>query len=100
MTSAIYHILLALADEDRHGYAIMQHIETITEGRYSLGAGTLYRSIKKLLADGLIAEVEHDTDDERRRYYRLTESGRRQLQAETNRLAQIVRLAQKALSHG
>jgi DNA-binding PadR family transcriptional regulator len=106
LTPAAYHILLALAEGDRHGYAIMQDIERMTDGNFSIGAGTLYRSIKRLLKDGLIAEVDPpegvQVDDERRRYYRLTPAGLRVVQAETERLAQTVYMAQQTLrgAHG
>lgn len=106
LTPAVYHILLALADGERHGYAIMQEIEGMSDGRFKLGAGTLYRSIKKLLQDSLIIEVDApkdaDSDDERRRYYQLTEAGLRAVQDETERLAHLVRIAQKTLggAHG
>jgi DNA-binding PadR family transcriptional regulator len=97
LTPATFHILLALADTERHGYAIMQEVAALTEGRVRLGPGTLYRSIKALLADGLIEESSERPDpaldDERRRYYRLTEQGRRIAQAEAERLAALVRLA-------
>ncbi len=81
LTPAVFHILLTLADGERHGYAIMQEIAARTAGRLAIGPGTLYGSIKRLLADGLIVEAEARPDlaldDERRRYYRLTDVGRR-----------------------
>ena len=98
LSSAIFHILLALADEDRHGYGIMQEVKTRTEGRVQLGPGTLYGAIKRLLEKGVIAETKERSDpelnDERRRYYRLTDFGQRVLQAEAARLAQMVKQAQ------
>jgi DNA-binding PadR family transcriptional regulator len=100
VTPAAFHILLALAASDLHGYAIMRRVEESTEGRTRLGPGTLYRSIRTLLADGLIEEVDErpdpDLDDERRRYYRLTAVGRRVAEAETERLTHLVRLARES----
>jgi DNA-binding PadR family transcriptional regulator len=97
LTPAIFHILLALADGERHGYGIMQEIGLRTGGRLRLGPGTLYRSIKKMLGDGLIEETEErpdpELDDERRRYYRLTERGRQFARAEAKRLADLVSVA-------
>src|SRR6478609_2933044 len=87
LTPAIAHILLALADEDRHGYAIMQEVERITGGAVRMGPGTLYGTLKRMLASGLVEETEArpdpTLDDERRRYYRATELGRAVLTAET-----------------
>ena len=92
-----FHILVALADEDRHGYAIMQDIAERTRGGLTLGAGTLYRSIQRMLEQGLIAELRQrpapEDDDERRRYYRITPFGRSVAKAEARRLAQMLRLA-------
>jgi DNA-binding PadR family transcriptional regulator len=92
-----FHILMALADGDRHGYAIIQDVEARTEGELRLGAGTLYRSIHRLLEQGLIVESRRRParalDDERRRYYRLTTLGTAVARAETRRLAQLLRLA-------
>ena len=77
LTPAMFHILLALADRERHGYHIMQEVDERTEGKVRLGPGTLYGSIKRMLADGMIEETDErpdaDMDDERRRYYRLTD---------------------------
>ena len=105
LTPAVVHILLALADEDRHGYGIMQAISVFTEGAIHLGPGTLYRSIKGMLASGLIVESDERPDpaldDERRRYYRLTDFGRRVTAAEVQRLARLVAVARaKPLLHG
>ena len=98
LTPAIFHILLALVDQERHGYGIMQEIAAITAGKMRIGPGTLYGSIKRMLATGLIAEsVERPDpalDDQRRRYYRLTDFGRRVASAEAQRLANLVRQAQ------
>ena len=97
LPAATLHILLALADEDRHGYAILQHVTASTEGRVRLGAGTLYRSVQRMLEQGLIVETRErpapELDDERRRYYRITEFGKAVAQAEARRLSQLVRLA-------
>jgi DNA-binding PadR family transcriptional regulator len=97
LTPATFHILLALAAGERHGYGIMREVTAITEGRVRLGPGTLYRSIKALLAEGLIEESSERPDstlaDERRRYYRLTEQGRASGEAEAERLAALVRVA-------
>lgn len=98
LSPAIFHILLALADGDRHGYGIMQEVKIRTEGRVQLGPGTLYGAIKRLLEQGVIQETEERPDpelnDERRRYYRLTQFGRRVLQAEAERMAGLVKQAQ------
>lgn len=97
LTPAVFHILLALVDKERHGYSIMQEVAVRTDGQMRMGPGTLYGSIKRMLADGLIAESgerpDPDMDDERRRYYRLTDLGRRVAQAEAYRLERLVRVA-------
>jgi len=97
LTPAVFHILLALADSERHGYGIMQEIALRTNGKMRMGPGTLYGSIKRMLADGLIEESgerpDPSLDDERRRYYRLTGFGLRVVQTEAERLAQLVRVA-------
>jgi DNA-binding PadR family transcriptional regulator len=97
LTPAVFHILLALADKERHGYSIMQEVAARTDGQMRMGPGTLYGSIKRMLADGLIAESgerpDPDMDDERRRYYQLTDLGRRVAQAEAYRLERLVRVA-------
>jgi DNA-binding PadR family transcriptional regulator len=94
---AAFHILLSLADRDRHGYSVMQEVADRTGGEVKLHAGTLYATLKKLLADGLIRELDErpddDSDDRRRRYYRLTPFGRDAAQAEARRLAELVRQA-------
>jgi DNA-binding PadR family transcriptional regulator len=98
LPSAAFHILLALADEDLHGYAIMRSVAELTGGKVRMGPGTLYGSIKTLLEGGLIQEVQESaysgTGPERRRYYRLTAGGRRLARSEAERLAAMVRLAQ------
>jgi DNA-binding PadR family transcriptional regulator len=92
-----FHILVALADDDRHGYAIMQDVTARTGGALKLGAGTLYRSIQRMLEQGLVVEINArpapELDDERRRYYRITPFGRTVAKAEARRLAQMLKLA-------
>src|SRR6059058_4588571 len=86
---AVFHILVALADEERHGYAIMQDVAARTGGKLRLSAGTLYGAIKRMLEDGLIEETAERPDaedaDERRRYYRVTPFGREAAMAEAER---------------
>ena len=96
LPQATFHILLALLDEERHGYAIIKDVATRTGGELRLSAGTLYRSIARMVEQGLIAEVAKrrtTAEDERRRYYRLTSSGTAVARAEMRRLAQLVRQA-------
>jgi DNA-binding PadR family transcriptional regulator len=97
LPSAAFHILLSLADEDLHGYAIMRRVKEQTEGRMRMGPGTLYSSIQALLEEGFVEEVEGIADHEpghgRRRYYHLTPAGRKLAQAEASRLADLLRLA-------
>ena len=104
LTSTTYQLLLALAGRDRHGYAILKAVERQTDGALRLGPGTLYAAIRRLEDAGLITESDWrpdpDLDDERRRYYRLTATGRAALIAETDRLQATVRLAKKELAHG
>ncbi|HEY8313851.1 MAG TPA: PadR family transcriptional regulator [Candidatus Baltobacteraceae bacterium] len=89
-----FHILLALADGDRHGYSISKEVEESTGGTVRLGPGTLYRLLKEMLANSWIVEIESDdADDARRRNYRLTAWGRRIAQAEASRLDSLVRIA-------
>lgn len=91
-----FHILLALFEEERHGYAIIQDVEARTGGELRLSAGTLYRSIARLVEQGLISEVTRrraEGDDPRRRYYRLTSFGIAVARAETRRLSRLVRMA-------
>ncbi|HEY1497517.1 MAG TPA: PadR family transcriptional regulator [Candidatus Solibacter sp.] len=94
---ATFHILLAVADEDRHGYAIIQDVAARTNGVLKLSAGTLYRSIARMLDQGLIVEPRQrplpELDDERRRYYRITPFGRAVAEAESVRMSQLVRMA-------
>ena len=97
LSPAVFHILLALADGERHGYAIMREVERSTYGKVRMGPGTLYGAVKKLLMNKLIEEVESvsgsERDDERRRYYRLTGWGTRVLNAELSRLRAILQMA-------
>ena len=99
LSPAVFHILLALAGGERHGYDIMREVETITDGKLQMGPGTLYGSIKRMLRDGLIAEADERPDpaldDSRRRYYELTDFGRRVLVAESGRLARLVEVARR-----
>ncbi len=91
LPSAAFHILLALASDDLHGYGIMRQVEEQTSGAIRLGPGTLYGSIKTLLEEKLIEEI--DSNDDRRRYYRLTSTGRKLATEEANRLATLLRTA-------
>ena len=97
LTPAMFHILLALADKERHGYEIMREVEERSDGKVRLGPGTLYGSIKRMLGDGLIEEMDErpdpELDDERRRYYRLTNLGHRVAVAEAERLERLVKSA-------
>lgn len=97
LPTATFHILLALAAEDRHGYGIIQDVSARTHGAVKLSAGTLYRSIQRMLQQDLVIEVHErpapEDDDERRRYYRITAFGEAVARAETRRLRELVRLA-------
>lgn len=97
LTEAVYHILLALSDGARHGYGILQEVSRRTDGAVALRTGTMYTAIKRLLEQGLLQETEErpdpEYDDERRRYYRLTELGGAVVTAEARRLRAMVELA-------
>ena len=97
LTPAVFHILLALADGEKHGYAIMQEVETISDGTVNMGPGTLYGSIKRMLVAGLIEESDErpdpEMDHQQRRYYQLSDFGERVLRAEAFRLDAVVRAA-------
>lgn len=97
LTPPVFHILLALADEERHGYGIMQDVSRQTSGALQLGPGTLYGCLKRMLAAGLVEESgerpDPTLDDERRRYYRMTPLGKRVVRAEAERLAGAVMAA-------
>jgi DNA-binding PadR family transcriptional regulator len=99
MTAAILHILLSLAADDRHGLGIAADVKAFTGGRLSLGPGTLYGTIKRMLDDGLIEDLGQpsDDDDPRRRYYRMTPKGRRALEIETQGLASVLGVARRRL---
>jgi DNA-binding PadR family transcriptional regulator len=97
LTPAVFYILFALADGDKHGYEIAKQVAEDSQGRVRMGTGTLYGSIKRMLADGLIEETEQrpapELDDERRRYYGLNEQGQHALRAELHRYARVVAVA-------
>ncbi len=97
LPAGTFHILMSLAEEDRHGYGIIQDVAARTGGALRLSAGTLYRSIQRMLEQGLLVEIQErpdpELDDERRRYYRITPLGRSAAKAETSRLSQLVKLA-------
>ena len=97
LPTAVFHILIALADRDRHGYSIMQDVAARTGGKVQLSAGTLYSAVRRMLEQGLIEELAESPDpsstDERRRYYRLTRFGKRVAAAEVERLNALVQQA-------
>ena len=97
LTPAVFHIMVALAQGDAHGYAIMRDVERLSGGATRLGPGTLYRSVQRMVVDGLIEErdiaLDDETDDERRRYYRLTTKGLAVARAEAKRLEVLVNAA-------
>jgi DNA-binding PadR family transcriptional regulator len=102
---AAFHILMALAASDRHGYAIIQDVAQRTNNRLKLGAGTLYRSLQRMLEQGLIVEVaggmaigrsDVERDDERRRYYQITRFGESVARAEARRLTELVKFARQS----
>jgi len=97
LTPAMFHVLLALAGDDLHGYAILKEVELRTGGKVRLSTGTLYGIIKRLLSDGLIAELRsrpaESEDDERRRYYRLTPAGRQVAATEAERMDEVLSIA-------
>ena len=100
LPSATFHILLAVSAEPRHGYAIIQDIAARTNGELKLSAGTLYRSIQRMLEQGLLMEPRNrpspEEDDERRRYYRITPFGETVARAEASRLADLLQLARES----
>ena len=103
LTPAVFHILLALADGEKHGYRIMQAVKINSRGDFQIGPGTLYGTIKRMLADELIVEAEErpdpELDDQRRRYYRLTERGRTTLQADLARMDALLQRARTLQIH-
>jgi DNA-binding PadR family transcriptional regulator len=94
LPTAVFHILVALADRDRHGYSIMQDVDARTDGKVRLSAGTLYSAVRRMLEQGLIDELrdspDPDSADERRRYYRLTRLGRDVAIAEARRFSELL----------
>ena len=110
LTPAVFHILLALSNGERHGYGIMKQVEADSQGKVTMGPGTLYGSLKRMLDAGLVEEsdrrVDLEMDDKRRIYYRITGIGAKALAAELERYKRIVTLAQqrklypKTLSYG
>lgn len=100
LTPAVLHILLALSAEDRHGYGIMREVARQSEGQYKLGPGTLYDNLQKLMDRALVREIRKPSgvEDTRRRYYRLTEFGRRALAADLARLKKVLREARPHLA--
>ena len=103
LPTAAFHILVALADHERHGYSIMQDVAARTNGKLRLSPGTLYASIRRLLEGGLIQELDErpdpEHDDERRRYYRLTEFGHAVASAEVERLGLLLKQARASGLH-
>ncbi len=99
LTPAVFNILFALAGGEKHGYEIMKQVQRDTRGAVKMGTGTLYGSIKRMLADGLIAEAgdrpDPALDDERRRYYRTTDRGDKALAAELQRYSEVVSVARR-----
>jgi DNA-binding PadR family transcriptional regulator len=99
LPTAAFHILVALADRDRHGYSIMQDVSARTDGKVRLSAGTLYSAVRRMLEQGLIEELrdspDPESEDQRRRYYRLTALGRRVALAEARRLRDMLSQAQE-----
>jgi len=103
LTPAVLYILMALSDSEKHGYAIMKQVESDSEGKISMGPGTLYGSLKRMLEAGLVAEsnkkIDPDMDDQRRIYYKITGAGKEALGAELERYRHIVSLANKRHAH-
>jgi DNA-binding PadR family transcriptional regulator len=99
LTPAVFYILLALASSEKHGYEIMKQVKQDSQGQVKMGTGTLYGSLKRMLADGLIEEAGEQLDpvrgDERRRYYRLTERGRQAFTSELRRYNEVVSIASR-----
>ena len=110
LTSAVFHILLALANGERHGYGIMKQVEADSQGKVKMGAGTLYGSLKRMLDAGLVKEsekrIDPELDDARRIYYKITGAGETELRSELERYrdavgrAQEIKLVPKAFSYG
>jgi DNA-binding PadR family transcriptional regulator len=96
LTPAVFYILFSLADGEKHGYAVMQQVAVLSDGKFGMGPGTLYTTIQRLLELSLIEETtNHDDPEGRRRYYKLTGAGKALLQAELGRMDAMVRLAHR-----
>ena len=97
LTPAVLYVLFALADGEKHGYAIMQEMSVVSDGKFRIGPGTLYTTLQRLLDLGLIEEVKwsRSPEDSRRRYYRLMGSGKSLLEAELARMDSVMRLARR-----
>jgi DNA-binding PadR family transcriptional regulator len=97
LTPAVFYILLALSNQERHGYGIMKQVRIDSDERIKMGPGTLYGSIKRMVEDGLIEETEgsNQPDQDRRKYYRITPKGRKYLSAELERYSKVVKLVGK-----
>src|SRR5215475_7087845 len=96
LTPAVFYILFALAEGEKHGYAIMKEVENISGGQFTMGPGTLYTTIQRLLELGLIEETDTPSDTERRRrYYRVSGMGRKTFEAELSRMESLLRSAQR-----
>ncbi len=102
LTPAVLYILMALADSEKHGYAIMKQVEADSESKVSMGPGTLYGSLKRMLEAGLVAEsekkIDPDMDDQRRIYYKITGAGKQALEAELERYRRVVSLTKRPAS--
>ncbi len=98
LSPPVFYVLLAVADRERHGYAIMQEVEKRTQGKVRLLPGSLYSTLKRMVAASFIEECEGDdagqSDDERRRYYRITKRGKEVAAAEADRMATLIAVAQ------
>jgi len=93
LTPAVFFVLFALADGEKHGYAVMQHVAVLSEGKFRMGPGTLYTTIQRLLEISLIQEIVNHQPESRRRYYKLTGAGSALLQVEFSRMDAVLRLA-------
>ena len=102
LTPAVLYILMALSDSEKHGYAIMKQVETDSENKVSMGPGTLYGSLKRMLESGLVAEcdkkIDPNMDDQRRIYYKITGLGKQALEAELERYRRVVSLTKRHAS--
>ncbi len=99
LSPAVFHILLALVDGEKHGYAIMKEVESLSDGQTRMGPGTLYGTLKRLLSARMVQESDErpdpSLDDQRRRYYAITPFGGRVLNAEVERLSRLVQVARR-----